>query len=72
MSCSASPIDRRASVELVGVAEHERLAGGGADQVADGRDERGLAGAVGPEQAEELAVADAEIDRVEREQATCA
>ena len=37
------------------MAEDAQLALGGADQVADGADQRRLAGAVGPEQAEEAA-----------------
>ena len=53
---------------VVAVAEHARLAGGGADEVADGRDQRRLAGAVGAEQAEELAGRYDEVDGVEREQ----
>ena len=53
---------------LVRMAEHERLARGHADQVADRRDERGLAGAVGAEQPEELPVADDEVDAVERQE----
>src|SRR4051794_11671194 len=50
------------------MAEDERLPRAGADEVADGGDERGLARAVRAEQAEELAVADREVEGVEREQ----
>jgi ABC-2 type transport system ATP-binding protein len=54
---------------VVPVAEHVRLAAGRADQVADGADQRGLAGAVGPEQPEELTGPDLEVEAVEREEA---
>ena len=48
-------------------SEHERLALGDPDQVADGADQRGLAGAVGPEQTEEAAGGHLEVERVEGE-----
>ena len=58
----------RLDASSCGVAEHARLAARGADQVADGGDQRRLAGAVRAEQAEELARRDDEVDGVEREQ----
>jgi hypothetical protein len=42
--------------------EHEGAAGCRADQVEQGPDRRGLAGAVGPEEAEDLALGDVEVD----------
>jgi hypothetical protein len=54
---------------VVRVAEDQRLAARRPDEVADGRDQRRLAGAVGAEQPEELAVADGEVEAVERQQA---
>ena len=50
-----------------GLAEHEHLALGHPDQVADGADQRGLAGPVRAEQAEEGAGRDLEVEVLERE-----
>jgi len=52
----------------VRVSEDLDLAAGDADQVAHGADQRRLAGPVRAEQAEELAVGDLEVERVERQQ----
>ena len=54
---------------VVRLAEDLDLAGGHADDVADGADERRLAGAVGAEQAEEAPVGDLEVEVLEREEA---
>ncbi|CFN70445.1 Uncharacterised protein [Bordetella pertussis] len=48
------------------VAAHAGAAGGGVRQAGQDRDQGGLAGAVGAEQAEELAVLDLQADIVER------
>jgi hypothetical protein len=56
-------------VGAVLVAEDARLAGRHADEVADRADQRRLPGAVGPEQPEEGAVGDHEVEVVEREEA---
>src|SRR5213082_3386807 len=48
------------------VAEDARLAGGLVDERGDDPDERGLAGAVGSEQREEVAPLDLEVDALER------
>ena len=50
--------------DVVAVGEHR--AGAGVDDAADDADQRGLAGAVGPEQREDLAAADVEVDVLER------
>ena len=54
---------------VVRLAEDLDLAGRHADDVADGADERRLARAVGPEQAEEAALRDLEVEVLEREEA---
>ena len=54
---------------VVRLAEHEISPLGDAHQVADGADQRGLAGAVGAEQAEERARRDLEVEVLERERA---
>ena len=69
MSCSARPIQERACERVVRLAEHADLAVGDAQQVADGADQRGLAGAVGAEQAEEGAGRDLEVEVLEGERA---
>ena len=62
--------DEAAGVErVVRVPEDARLARGDADQVADGGDQRRLARAVGPQQPEELARPDLQVDPVERQEA---
>ncbi len=48
-----------------GLAENERLAFGGEQQAEQELDGRGLARAVGPEQAEDLALADLEVEGAE-------
>jgi hypothetical protein len=53
---------------VVRMTEYPRVARARAHKVADGRDQRRLARAVGPEQAEELAVGHDQVDVVEREQ----
>ena len=67
MSCSARPTQLRARSECGRLAEHERLAARDPDQVADRADQRGLAGAVGPEQAEERAVRHRQVEVLEGE-----
>jgi hypothetical protein len=60
--------DPRAGDERIGrLAEHEHLAVGDPDEVADRADQRGLAGAVGPEEAEETAGRDGEVEVLERD-----
>src|SRR5207244_314326 len=55
--------DQAAGLEApVLVPEHPDVAAGDPDQVADRADQRGLAGAVGPQQAEELARGDLEVE----------
>ena len=54
---------------VVRLAEHADLAGGDAHEVADGADQRRLAGAVGAEQAEERARRDLQVEVLERERA---
>jgi len=54
---------------MVGLAEDIDLAGGDADQVADGADDRRLARAVGAEQPEEAARLDVEVEVLDGQQA---
>ena len=67
-SCGTSPIRARALRQLRRkiLAERRDRAAGGPHQPADRADQRGLARAVGPEQRENLALADRQIDTVER------
>src|SRR5262249_56688041 len=55
---------------LVGPAEDVDLPRADPDEVAHGADQRRLAGAVGAEQAKELASSDLEVEAVEGQQAT--
>jgi hypothetical protein len=62
--------DPRARLErVVRLAEHEHLAFRDPQQVADRADQRGLAGSVGPEQPEERARMDLEVEVLERQRA---
>ena len=66
-SCGTRPIlrARRAEVAHDVVAVGGDGAGRGRDDAADDVDQRGLAGAVRPEQREDLAAADLEVDVLE-------
>ncbi len=55
----------RAAVLPAGMAEHGDAPGGRAHEAAGDLRQRRLAGAVGTEQADELALADAQVDTVE-------
>src|SRR5262245_37439059 len=55
-----------AKITLTILAIDQHLAGGRSDDAADNVDQRLLAGAVGPEQRENLAPIDVEVDRLQR------
>ena len=67
-SCGTSPILRARGAVVADdvVAVHRHRAARRIDDAADDVDQRGLAGAVRPEQGEDLAVRDVEIDVLER------
>ena len=69
MSCSARPTQRARLQRVVRLAEHAISPVGDAQQVADGADQRRLAGPVGAEQAEERARGDLEVEVLEGERA---
>ena len=69
MSCSARPTQERAWSESCGSPNTLISPVGDPQQVADGADQRRLAGAVGAEQAEERARRDLEVEVLERERA---
>jgi hypothetical protein len=57
------------ALDVVAIGEHRALTR--VDDAADDADQRGLAGAIGAEQREDLAAADVEVDVVQRDMARC-